>query len=732
MGSITQALRSAQSGLLVNQQTLNVVANNIANVNSPGYSRKIVNTETRVVAGVGAGVQISEITRKVDEGLLKTIRIELAELNKFTVQDDFFARTQELFGAPGENSSLSHLVENFASALELLAVSPDKSLEQAEVVRRAQDVTFLLQDMSETIQELRLQADVAIADIVTEMNKIIANIDQLNDDIISNSSVGRDVTDLKDQRDQQIDRLSELVDIRFFFRGDGDVVVFTSGGRTLVDTLPPKITHSAASSVSATTTQDEGDFSGIFVGKIETRNDITNELRGGQLKGLVDLRDDILANMQSQLDEFAVEMRDVFNQIHNRGVSFPGAQSYVGTRIFVRPTEQTIKLDPTGSSDDVTIALFDGTGDQTASTTLNTIMTGAGLSARGSGNDWTISATATQLQTWLRANGAANATAALSTTGKLDINLNTTAVNLSFRDETATANGSTLEDAVIAYDANGDGVTDETVNGFSNFFGLNDFFIDNLAENIYDSNVLVSTFTASSSTLTFRDSTGTLTGSPLAVAAGTSLKDLATLITNSVTDVTATVVSDGSGVRLRIAHDKGSSMTVTQAGADTFLTDINLHVADVRVAETLFVRADIAITPAKLSTGAVLWDANRGAAGEYFMSVGENSVINALAEAFSASNQFDTAGGLATVKTTFAEFSGKIVSENARLADTNADDINRQRSLTEALQFKSDSVRGVNLDEELSDLIVFEQAFSAAARVIAVIQRMFDALERVV
>jgi len=720
MGGLTQALRTARSGLLVNQQTLDVVANNIANVNSEGYSRKIVNTETRVLNGVASGVQISEITRRVDEGLLKNIRIELAELNKFTVQDDFFARTQDLFGKPGENSSLSHLFENFTSALELLAVSPDKSLGQAEVVRRAQDVTFALQNMSETIQELRQQADVAIADIVTEMNKIVASIDQLNEDIITNGSVGRDVTDLKDQRDQQIDKLSELVDIRSFVRGDGDVVVFTSGGRTLVDTIPPKITHSAASSVSASTTKNEGDFTGIFVGTIVARNDITSELRGGQLKGLVDLRDDILANMQSQLDEFAAEMRDVFNQIHNRGVSFPGAQSYAGTRTFVRSAEQTITFNGT---DDTTVVLFDASGNQTAQTTIRTLNSDVATI--------TIANLATQLQTFLRANGAATATVAISTTNKLDINLNTPAINLSFRDETATTNGSTLEDAVIAFNANAAGPTDETVNGFSNFFGFNDFFVDNLPENIYESNVLVSTFTVSASALTFRDSSGTL-GSPLTVAAGTSLEDLATLITNSVTDVTATIVTDGSGVRLRISHDNGSSMTVTQAAGNTFLTDINLHLADVRVAGTLNVRADIASTPAKLSTGAVLWDADRGAAGEYFMSIGENSVIDALAEAFSASNQFDTAGGLATAKTTFAEFAGKIVSENARLAATNESSIDRQRSLTESLQFKSDSVRGVNLDEELSNLIIFEQGFAAAARVISVIQRMFETLERVI
>lgn len=732
MAGITQALRTAQSGLLVNQQTLNAVSNNIANVNSEGYSRKIVKTESRVVAGVGAGVTISEISRQVDEGLLKSVRLELAELNALSIKTDFFGRTQDLFGAPGDNSSLSHLTENFASALELLAVSSDKSLEQAEVVRTAEDLTLMLRKMSETIQELRLQADVAIGDAVTEMNKIVANIDQLNDDIISNSSAKRDVTDLRDQRDLQIDKLSELVDIRFFFRSDGDAVVFTSAGRTLVDTLPPTITHTKAASLDATSTHAGGVIAGIYVGTIETNNDITNELRGGKLKGLVDLRDDTLANMQSQIDEMAAELRDTFNQIHNRGVSFPGAQSYSGTRTFVRPTEQTIKLDTASSSDDVTIALFDSNGDQSASTTLNTIMTGAGLSARGSGNDWTINATATQMQTWLRANGAASATVAVSGTGKFDIALNTTSVNLAFRDETASANGSTQDDAAIAFDANGDGVTDESVTGFSNFFGLNDLFVDGLADNIYESNVLVSSFTASASTLTFRDSTGTLSGSPLAVSASTSLSDLATLITTNVTNVTATVIPDGSGVRLRIAHDNGSSMTVTQAGADTFLTDIGMHKADVRTGSTLNVRTDIAATPGLITTGAMQWNAALGSAGQYFMSVGENSVIEALSETFSASHTFDTAGGLASVRTTFASYAANIVSENSRLADTNKADVERQESLTNSLKFKSDTVRGVNLDEEMSDLIVFEKAFSASARVISVIQRMFDALERII
>lgn len=720
MASITQALRTAQSGLLINQQTLNVVANNIANVNTEGYSRKIVRAESQVVNGVGVGVTVSDIVRQVDEGLLKSIRIELGELNAFIVQENYFSRTQDLFGAPGENSSLSHIVEEFVASLESLATAPDKTIQQAEVLRRAQDVVLTLQNMSATIQELRLQADAAIADIATDMNKTIARIDELNDNIISNSSVNRDVTDLRDQRDMQLDALSKLVDIRYFFRNDGDVVVFTSGGRTLVDTVPPTITHTAASSLSATITHSEGDISGFYVGNVEARNDITTEIRGGQLKGLIDLRDTILTNMQSQLDEFAAEIRDTFNQIHNRGVPFPGAQSFTGSRIFVLPTEQTMTF---SGNDDTTVTLFDANGDQTAQTTIRNILGGANTSST------TISNLAAKMQTWLQDNGAANATVSVKSSGKFDIALNTTLVNLTFRDEAATAQGSTLQDATIGYDANGDGNADETISGFSNFLGLNDFFVDNLAENIYESDVLVSSFTTSASTLTFRDSNGTLAGSPLTVTAGTSLTDLATLINNSVTNVSASVVLDGSGVRLRIAHDLGSSMTLTQAGADTFLTDIGMHLADTRVASTLGVRTDIVSAPAKISTGVVQWDANKGANGEYFMGRGENSVIEALAEAFTSNNAFDTAGGLANINNTFSQYAASIVAENARLADTNEQDGERQRALTESLQFKSDTTRGVNLDQEMSDLIVFEQAFNASARVIAVIQRMLQALE---
>ncbi len=744
--SLTLALRTAQSGLLTNQSALDAVANNIANVNSPGYSRKIVNTEQRVVSGVGAGVQLSKLTRQLDEGLIKTLRAETSTLNSLNVQDNYYLRLQELFGTPDDNTSISHTIAQFTASIESLADAPGKTLEQTEIVRRGKNLTLQLQSMTTMIQDLRQQADKEIGDNVTVINQLIVKVGDLNDEIIARGVVNHDVTDLQDQRDMTVDQLAELIDIRYFTRSDGDVVVFTSGGRTLVDSSPSVLVHSSASSVDATSTHAEGDISPIYIGNQIAGNDITNEISSGQLYGLVTLRDTVLPGLQSQLDELAGELRDTMNQVHNRGLPFPGSQSLTGTRVFVAGTtttaagaaatagEQRIYLDASASVDDVTIALLDSSGDQSAVSTLNAIMTSAtyvgAYSSRGASDDWSIANVAANIQSWIRANGAASATVAVDSNGKFSIDLNTTTLNLSFRDQTASANGSTQQDASIGFDSDGDSDVDETISGFSYFLGLNDFFTDDLAENIYESKIVSSSTTTSSATLSFKDSTGSL-GS-VAIASGKTLSETATIINNANLSVTASVVPDGSGVRLRIAHDSGKSMIITQASGNTLLTDLGIAKAEVRVAGALSVRSDILSTPAKVSRGTLSWNADLGVSGEYFTSASDNTVIKALAVTFTGTNSFDEAGGLSNLSVNFEDYGAAILARNASLADTNESNMDIKKELTDSLKLKSDTVRGVNIDEEMANLLVFEQAYKASARIISIIQRMFDALEQII
>ncbi len=737
-GTITLALRTAQSGLLVNQSALSATANNIANVNTSGYSRKIVNTEQRVVAGAGAGVQISELTRKIDEGLLKSLRMETGDLNALQVQDSFFLRMQELFGSPADNTSISHMMSEFTAAVESLSEDPAKTLQQSDVVRRANEVMLKLQYMSETIQELRQQSDKALEENVAKLNKMIASVGDLNDQIVSRSSTNQDVSDLKDQRDIAIDEMAKIIDIRYFYRNDGDAVIFTSGGRTLVDSLGVTLKHTSAGTMDSTLTHSEGDIDGIYVGAEIAGNDITNEINGGAMKGLISLRDDTLPNLQNQLDEMAGDLRDTVNQIHNRGAPFPGLQSATGSRTFVDSSTQLMYLDPTGSADDVTIAIFDANGDQQSVTTLNTIMTsatfGSALSSRGSSDDWTIDLVASTLQAWMQSASGANlgsATASVNSSGNFTIGINDTTKYIVLRDETASTSGSTRQDAEIGWDSDGDTDVDKTVSGFSNFLGLNDFFTDGLADNIWETNVLATTFSSTAATLTFEDTTGALGN--VSIAAGKTLAEMASTINTANLGATATVVTDGAGSRLRISNDNGRSMTVTNdvSGGDTLLTSMGMHIADVRVASTLSVRSDIQTTPANISRGVMQWNSDLGASGEYFLSAGDDTLVVALATSLTSNNTFETAGGISGNSSTFEEYSASILSNNASEAATLKSNMDIQSSLTESLQIKSDTVRGVNLDEEMSNLILFEQAYSAAARVITTIQRMFDALERI-
>ncbi len=736
MGDITNALRTAQSGLITSQQLLNTTSNNIANINTEGYSRKVTTLKSVVTAGVGGGVSVSMVKRNIDEGLLRNLRIENGELYTHISKEYSYNRIQEHFGKPGDNDSISHLLESFTEAIELLSVSPEKTVEASEVIQRAQEVLSKLESMSISIQELRRQADDSISDEVAEINLITAKIDELNDDIIANDTIGRNLTDLKDQRDLEIDKLSKIVDMRYFYRADGDAVIYTKGGRTLVDTETPTITHSAASSLSATSTHARGNISGIYVGEKLPANDLTDEFTEGKLKGFIELRDSILPNLQAEIDELAADLYAALNQVHNRGTAFPGAQSMSGSRIFIRPTEQTMTLDSGG--DDVKLILFDSSGDQSAATTLDTIMQSAsfGSGAQAANGPWTISEVAATIEDWLQGNGASGATASIGNDGKFDIALNTTTLNLAFRDETATADGSTNEDVVITFDSGGTGISDdtETINGFSYFFGLNDFIVHTRSDYMWDSNVVATTLTtpASSQTLYFRDSTGTLSGSPLTVPASTSLSDLAKLITDSVTNITAIVVPEGNGSRLRITHDTGNSITVTEASGNTILDELGLHVSAADISSALSIRADLVSNSAGITTGRPQWNANLGSAGQYFMSVGDGTNIKAIAEMMTAVNSFEQAGSIPTISRTFTGYAAEIISTCSTLAARNERDQDSQEALVEALQFKSDSVRGVNLDQEMSDLLVFEQAYAAAARIISIIRNMIEDLERAV
>lgn len=715
--SITHALNVAAGGLLATQSALGTVSDNVANANTEGYSRKIVQFETNVLAGVGAGVNVADVGRAVDEELLRDLRDEFSELYAMDSQTTFYNRMQELFGAPGDNSSIAHSISEFSLAMEQLAVTPERSLEQSEVVRWAQNVAYQLQDMTDSIQDLRKQADDEIHQTVKEIDNYLSEIASLNHKIVRNDVANNDISALEDKRDLALNELSKLIDITYFARSNGEMSVFTKGGRVLVDEESVGISHNLGASVSPVTTHEEGDFSPIYVGTQVTSNDITNDLKGGKLKGLVEMRDDILQGLQSELDELAGTLRDSINAVHNRGVAFPGQQSMSGSTAFLDSSAQQIAF----GSGDTRMAVMDGNGDQVATVSLSTQLT----ADHGAG-PWTLDQVATTIDSWLDANAGGGT--AQFVDGKLQITMSDTSNYLSFRDEAGTTAGSTKQDATINFYGDGTNVT-KTHSGFSDFFGLNDFFTEDLGQNIWDTGILSSSYTESGSTLTFYDDNGTNTLTSLgSLTVSGSLDDVANTINAANIGVRATVISEGDGKRLRFTNESGNNMEVVQ-NAGSFVSNTGFQVSNVRVAQSMTVRSDIESTPGNISRGIVRWDATLGTGGEYYVSAGDNNVASELSSVFNAAQSFDGAGGLSQVSETFNDYASSILALNSSKAANTELDVEIQSSLVNSLQNRSDSQKGVNLDEELSQLILYEQAYSAAARVISVIQSMFETLE---
>jgi flagellar hook-associated protein 1 FlgK len=760
-GSITLALSTAKDGLLAMQSALGTVAENVSNANTEGYSRKIVNLETRVVDGVGSGVQIAQVSRTVDEGLMRDVREENATLYQYEVKESYYTRMEELFGSPADNSSISHLMSELVASLETLATSPNSTLNKQEAIRWALNSVDKINDMAEEIQDLRLQADVDLAEAATEANQLISEIADMNDKIIRNQAVSNDVSDLKDKRDKALDELSKLMDIQYFERTNGEVAVFTQGGTVLVDSDAQTISHSRASTSGPTISHAQGGFTPLNVNSY----DITNDLLGGSMKGLVDLRDGALNDMQRELDELSEELMEAVNKIHNSGMAFPGGQSFEGQMYFADPADQTFEF---ASNNDTRLVLFNSDGEQQATTTLSALFqdtSGAnddGTDYGATGNNGTdiinITEIATRMEEWLDGEGA-TATISFSETnyGYMDITIGNSNYYLAFRDEVADTTagqavgdlGLTHQDASITFDASGSHNTGtytqstESFSGFSNFMGLNDFFVDNQVRDTYESKVVPTTTTTSATTLYFYDEdSGVGTGNDLnggtgfTIQAGLTLEELATTINNDTTlngQLQAVVVPEGSGERLRITHTEGKDLIVSEVSGGTLLSDLGVAESNIGLAQEITVSSILQTSPSKVAGQRVQFDSTIGVAGgEFYGAASDNSNAAALAESMTSSHDFDAAGSFIVSSKSLMDYSVDILSSSATLSSNNLSDRDTQKVLVDSLKNKSDTFKGVNLDEELSQLILYEQAYAASARVISVINEMFDTLDQVV
>ena len=309
---LSNVLSIAGSGLRVTQSGLDIVARNVANADTPGYTRKTVGQENLIAGGTSFGARDTAVTRAVDEFLQTQLRIETAAFSDVEVRREFLERLDQLFGEPGADNALDTLFNEFTQSFQELAASPELFSARQSVVGSAEVLSQQLRQLSGQIQALRQLAEDSLQQAVTDINEALSQLGTINESLRIESGGGVPPVDLLDERDKFLDQISQFLEVRVVTAGDGTVSLFTQSGNALLEGAPVQMAFDHHGNVSAHSLYNQDDsLRGVGTVKLLSadgfqvdliRNGVLNT---GRLGALIELRDDILVEAQAQLDEVA-------------------------------------------------------------------------------------------------------------------------------------------------------------------------------------------------------------------------------------------------------------------------------------------------------------------------------------------------------------------------------------------------------------------------------------------
>jgi flagellar hook-associated protein 1 FlgK len=334
---LSQALSAALAGVNVTQQSLSVIAGNVANADTPGYVDESVNQNEVVVAGqAGASVDTTGINRDLNTLLQSQLWTETSGDSYADTTSQLYQQLQQVYGTPGSSTSFDAIYNNFTTALQSLASNPSSTSQQSAVIGSAQELAQNLNSMTTTVQQLRTEAEQGIANGVQTANNALQQIAQINLQLQGASPTDGTSATLEDQRDQDITQLSQLMNVKVVQNPNNQISVFTGTGQQLVGgPQASQLQFSNVGSLTATalwsaTPSDDGAGTVTLVSSSGATTDLiaTNALQSGQLGAYVQMRDSVLPQAQTQLDELANQMSQALSNQTTSGTAVTvGAQS---------------------------------------------------------------------------------------------------------------------------------------------------------------------------------------------------------------------------------------------------------------------------------------------------------------------------------------------------------------------------------------------------------------------
>ena len=329
---LSQALSTAMSGLRATQNALTLVSSNVANAETPGYVKKTVNQTAGVVGDYGSSVLTNGVNRQLDQYLQSQVRTEASGATYADTRATFLANLQSIYGNPGDTGTIESAYNQFLTALQGLSTSPDSQSARIGAVNTAASLAQQLTSTTAGIQNLRASAETGINESVITANNAMKQIAAINNQLQSSGSTDASTAALLDQRDQYIDRLSELMDVRVVTNSLNQVTVFTNSGVQLVGTEAATLAFNPQGTMTPTTLYSNiasqsnvGTLTINFPHGGDYDLVSTNSIRSGKIAAYLELRDKTLVQAQTQIDQFAAAMSSAISDKTTDGVAAPAS-----------------------------------------------------------------------------------------------------------------------------------------------------------------------------------------------------------------------------------------------------------------------------------------------------------------------------------------------------------------------------------------------------------------------
>jgi flagellar hook-associated protein 1 FlgK len=329
---LSQALSTAMSGLRATQASLALVGSNVANAETPGYVRKTVVQIAGTTGDYGSSVLLNGVNRELDQYLQTQLRTETSGASYADVRSTFLSNLQNVYGNPDETGTIEDAFNKLLTAFQALSTSPDSQSARIGAVSAAQTMAQQLNATTQGIQALRANAETGINDSITTANNAMAQIAFINNQLQSNGATDASTAALLDQRDQYINQLSELMDIRTVTNSLNQVTVFTNSGVQLVGTEASRLSFNPQGTMTPNTLYNT-DPTKNNVGTITISfphggsYDLvsTNSIRSGKIAAYLELRDKTLVQAQAQIDQFAASMASALSDKTTDGTAAPAS-----------------------------------------------------------------------------------------------------------------------------------------------------------------------------------------------------------------------------------------------------------------------------------------------------------------------------------------------------------------------------------------------------------------------